>query len=1033
MISDIAVRRPVLAGVLSALLLIAGVIGFRTLPVRELPDVDSPRVSVVVEYPGANAEVVENRVTRVIEDQLSGIVGIEEISSSSEDAETRINLTFGLDRDIEAATNDVRSAVSRAAGQLPNGVEPPEIRKQDSDARPIVWFSLVDPNRTVEELTDYAERFVVDRLSTIDGVAQVEIGGGRPYAMRVWLNPRELAARQLTVDDVETALRRENIELPGGSIEAPEVDLTVRVQRGYRTPEDFRRLPVDIDEESGHVVLLGEVAEVELAAAESRALFRGNGETQVGIGIVRQSQANDIEVSAAVRAEVERLQGGLPDDMQLILSNDSTVFVGESIKGVYQTLALAALVVVAVIYLFLGSLRAVALPAAVVPVCLVATFAVLALAGFSINILTLLALVLVIGLVVDDSIVVLENIQRRIDEGEPRTLAAMRGTRQVFFAVIATTATVVAVFVPLIFLPGQIGRVFVELSLTVVSAVVLSSLVALTLTPMMASKLLLPAGESRGPARWTSKAVDGARERYREALEFLMPRAWLALPLMLLMVAVAVFLFLRIPGELTPDEDRGTFFAFFSGPESAGYDYTREEALEIEAVLGRFVDAGELERAIIRVPGWDGYSTGLVFGSLAPWADRDRAGQAIVADINRELGELTGVQAQARMRGGLSSSGGNGEIEFVLQGGDYDRLDTAARDLIEYARANNPGLENLDDDYEPTAPRLLVDIDRTRAADLGVPLETIGRTLESHLGGRRVGFFVDRGESYDVILQNRRDDRADENDLEFLYARGNGDALIPLSNLVTLEESGDVFERNRVNRLRAITIEASLAEGYTLGEAVEWLETYAEERLPGDIATEFLGGAQDFLDANRAVLIAFALALLIVYLALAAQFESLIQPFVIMLSVPLAVAGGLFGLYMSGSSLNIYSQIGLIVLIGLAAKNGILIVEFANQLREQGRDLVEATVEASNTRFRPILMTGLSTAVGAVPLMLASGPGAESRRTIGVVIFSGLILATVLTLFVVPVVYGVLGRFTGTPNEVARRLERERERTEVPA
>ena len=775
-------------------------------------------------------------------------------------------------------------------------------------------------------------------------------------------------------------------------------------------------------------MLLGEVADVELAAAEPRALFRGNGRTQVGIGIVRQSQANDIEVSAAVRAEAERLRRGLPDDMALILSNDSTVFVGESIEGVYRTLALAALVVVAVIYLFLGSLRAVALPAAVVPVCLVGTFAVLALAGFSINILTLLALVLVIGLVVDDSIVVLENIQRRLDDGEPRTLAAMRGARQVFFAVIATTATVVAVFVPLVFLPGQIGRVFVELSVTVVSAVVLSSFVALTLTPMMASRLLRPAGESRGPARWTGRAVERARGRYRDALELAMPRPWLVLPLMLIVVAMAAFLFTRVPGELTPDEDRGTFFAFFSGPESAGYDYTREEALEIEAVLARFVEAGELDRAIIRVPGWDGYSTGLVFGSLEPWEARERDGQAIIADINRELGELTGVQARARMRGGLSSGGGNGEIEFVLQGGDYARLDAASRDLIEYARANNPGLENLEDDYEPTAPRLVVEIDRARAADLGVPLASIGRTLESHLGGRRVGFFVDRGESYDVILQNRRGDRADENDLEFLYARGGGDALIPLSSLVTLDERGDVFERNRVNRLRAITVEASLAEGYTLGEAVQWLDAYAEERLPPDIATEFLGGAQDFLDANRAALIAFALALVIVYLALAAQFESLIQPFVIMLSVPLAVAGGLFGLYMSGSSLNIYSQIGLIVLIGLAAKNGILIVEFANQLREQGRDLVAATVEASSVRFRPILMTGLSTAVGAVPLMLASGPGAESRRTIGVVIFAGLILATVLTLFVVPVVYGVLGRFTGTPNAVARRLERERER-----
>ncbi len=1025
-LSDIAVKRPVLAGVVSALIVLFGIVGFQNLPVRELPDVDEPRVSVSVDYPGANAEVVENRITRPIEDQLSGIEGIEEISSSSEDGEARINLTFNLNRDIEAAANDVRDAVGRAQGQLPPEVDPPSVRKQNSDARPIIWFSLIDPGRTVEELTDYADRFIVDRFSTINGVAQVDVGGGRRYAMRIWLEPQQLAARSLTVTDIENALRSQNVELPGGSIQAPEVDLTVRVQRGYQTPEDFERLPVSVSDE-GHVVRLGEVADAELAAQEPRAMFRGNGQTQVGIGIVRQSQANDIAVSQAVRAEAEIVREGLPEGMELVLSNDSTVFVAESIKEVYRTLFVAATMVILVIYLFLGSIRAAAIPAAVVPVCLIGTFAVLSVFGFSINILTLLALVLAIGLVVDDSIVVLENIQRRVDLGEPRTLAALLGARQVFFAVIATTATVVAVFVPLIFLPGVIGRIFVELALTIAGAVILSSIVALTLSPMMASKLLQPAKNAKGVAKYTDRVVKRSRASYRRSLELVMRIPWAIFPVMLIAVGAAVFFYMRVPGELTPPEDRGTFFAFFSGPESAGYDYTREEALEIEKILMDYVDRGLIERSIIRVPGFDGYSTGIIFGSLTPWDERERGGQEIVAEINRELGTLTGVRANASMRGGLSGGGGGGEVEFVLGGGDYERLNNFAEDLIYYARENNPNLLRMEKDYQPTAPRLLVDINRERAADLGVSVEDIGRTLESHLGGRRAGFFVDRGESYDIIMQNRRDQRAEVNDLEFLYVEGEGGSLIPLSNLVTLTEVGDAFERNRINRLRAVTVEATLAEGYTLGEAVEWFEQYSREQLPGDINTEFLGGAQDFLEANQAALFAFGMALLIVFLVLAAQFESLIQPLVIMLTVPLAVAGGLFGLYMVGSSLNIYSQIGLVVLIGLAAKNGILIVEFANQLRDEGQDIFEATLNAAETRFRPILMTGISTAIGAFPLVIATGAGAESRRTIGVVIFTGVMVATLFTLFVVPAVYGVLGKYTKTPNWVARKLARERE------
>ncbi|MAL11327.1 MAG: multidrug transporter AcrB [Maricaulis sp.] len=1022
-LSDVAVKRPVLAGVIAALIVVFGLLGYRNLPLRELPDVDRPVVSVDVQYPGANAEVVENRVTQVIEDQLSGIEGVELITSQSQDGEADIDVTFTLERDIEAAANDVRDAVSRAQGRLPLEIDPPRVRKQDADARPIIWYSLASERMSVEELTDYAERFLVDRFSVLDGVSQVMVGGGRRYAIRIWLDPQQLAARGLTVEDIEGALRAQNIELPGGSLEAPEVDLAIRIERTYRSPEDFRRLPVG-SSSAGHVVRLGEIADVELTAAETRSLFRGNGVSQVGMGIIRQSQANDIAVAQAVREEVEAVLPSLPEGMELISSFDSTVFIEESIKEVWRTLIVAALLVIAVIYLFLGSFRAAVIPALVVPVCLIGTFGVLAAFGFSINTLTLLALVLSIGLVVDDSIVVLENIQRRADLGEPRQLAALLGGRQVFFAVVATTAVVVAVFVPLIFLPGLIGRIFVELAITVSGAVILSSFVALTLSPMMASKLVVPATKTRGIAKWTDDAIVRLRTSYRNSLGVVMARPWMVLPILIVALAGSGFFLTKIPGELVPTEDRGAFFAFFSGPEGAGFDYTAEEAAEIEDILLDYVETGELHRAIIRVPGFGGgYSSGVMFASLAPWDERDRGGQEIVSEINRRMGELTGVRAFASMRSALGGRGGGSDIEFVLGGGEYEELAAWAEDILTAARESNPNLLRMSSDYEPTAPRVLVDIDRERAADLGVSVSAIGRTLETHLGSRRVGFFVDRGENYDIILQNRREQRSDRGDLETLYVRASSGELIPLSNLVSLREAGEPSSRPRVNRLRSVTISATLAEGYSLGEAVEWFEGYASDNLPANVQTSFLGNAREFLSANQAALFAFAMALLIVFLVLAAQFESLIQPLVIMLTVPLAVAGGLFGLYMAGSSLNIYSQIGLVVLIGLAAKNGILIVEFANQLRDEGQELAEATVNAAETRLRPILMTGISTAIGALPLMLASGAGAESRATIGVVIFTGVMVATLFTLFIVPAVYGVLGRYTKTPNWVAKQLE----------
>lgn len=1027
-LSDVAVRRPVLAFVISALIVVFGVLGLRSLPLRELPDVDRPVVSVSASYPGANAEVVENRVTQVIEDRLSGIDGIETITSSSRDGSARITITFTLERDIEAAANDVRDAVSRTTDQLPDDVQQVEVRKQDSDARPFIWYSLISDRMTSEELSDYAERYLVDPFSVIDGVAQVRVGGQRRYAMRIWLDPQAMAARGMTVADIDNALRTQNVELPGGSVETSDSQIVVRVERLFSDAEAFARLPIRTTGE-GHVVRLGEIADVELAAEEPRTLFRGNQQNMVGLGFVRQSQSNAVDVADRLGERAERLRAGLPEGMQLLNFNDDTVFIEQSIAEVWRTLAVAATLVVLVIYLFLGSFRAALIPAAVVPVCLIGTFAVLAAFGFSINILTLLALVLSIGLVVDDSIVVLENIQRRVDMGEPPALASLRGGRQVFFAVVATTATLVAVFVPLIFLPGFIGRIFTELAVTICGAVILSSFVALTLSPMMGSKLLKPSGQARGPARWVDAIVKQGRKSYRDSLEIALKAPSAIIPVLLIALAGAAFLFMRLPGELTPPEDRGSFFGFFSGPEGASFDYMAEQAAEVEDVMMDFVEAGELRRVLIVAPGWGGggFSSGVVIGNMVAFDER-RPGEEIVADVNARLGQLTGVRGFASMRSNLGGGGGGGDdIQFVIQGSEYEALNAEAERLIEAINTQNPGMMRPRKDYEPTSPRLLVDIDRERAAALGVSVADIGRTLQSHLGSRRVGQFIDRGEAYNVIMENRRGQRSSASDLETLYVRGLEGQLIPLSNLVTLREVGEASTRNRVDRQRAVTVSATLADGYTLGEAVDWLDSWAQTNLPRTMNTDYLGGAKEFLDANNAILFAFGMALLIVFLVLAAQFESLIQPLVIMLTVPLAVAGGLFGLYMAGSSLNIFSQIGLIILIGLAAKNGILIVEFANQLREDGRDLVTATLDAAETRFRPILMTGISTAIGAFPLVIASGPGAESRITIGVVIFTGVMVATLFTLFVIPMAYAVLGRYTKTPNWVSRMLEKQAE------
>jgi len=1024
-LTDIAVRRPVLAFVVSALIIVFGFMGLQRLSLREMPDVDRPIVSVTAAYPGANAEVLENRVTQVIEDALSGLEGVDTIYSSSRDGSSRVTIMFNLERDIEAAANDVRDAVSRIVDRMPEDVENLEVRKQDSDARPFLWYMLTSDRMTTEELTDYANRTIVDRFTVLDGIANVRLGGQRRYAMRIWLDPQAMAARAITVADIENALRTENVEAPGGAVETADTQLFVRVERVFADVETFERLPVRVSDD-GHVIRLAEVADIELAAEEDRALFRGNRQNMVGLGFVRQSQANSVAVAEQISRKVEDLRHQLPEGMQIVAGSDDTIFIKESIKEVWRTFAVAATLVVLVIYLFLGSFRAAIIPAAVAPVCMVGTFAILAAFGFSLNILTLLALVLAIGLVVDDAIVVLENIQRRVDLGEPPMLASERGGRQVFFAVIATTLVLVAVFLPLIFLPGLIGRVFSELAVTITGAVVLSSFVALTLSPMMTSKLLKPSVELRGPAKWIHTLVNRLQMSYRSSLDIVLNAPVFVVPMVAAALGGSIFIFTQLPGELTPPQDRGNFFGFVRAHQGASFEYMSEQMLQAEEIVTEYTDRGELRRVLVVSPGWggSGFNSGILIGSMVHWDDR-RPGREIINEINGRLGALTGVRAFVSMRSPLGGGGGGDDMRIVLQGADYAAINAEADRLIADINSDNPNLIRARKDYQPTAPRLLVDIDRERAAALGVSVSDISRTLQTHLGSRRVGQFMDRGEAYNVIMENRRVERSSRNDLEMLYVRASSGDLITLSSLVSLREVGEAPSRARVDRQRAVTISATIQGDYTIGEAVAWLDEWATQTLPPSVNYTYVGEVREFLRSNNAIFFAFALALLIVFLVLAAQFESLIQPAVIMLTVPLAVAGGLFGLYMAGSSLNIFSQIGLIILIGLAAKNGILIVEFANQLREEGMSVREATLAASVTRLRPILMTGVSTAIGALPLVIAAGPGSETRVTIGVVIFTGVMVATLFTLFVVPAVYATVGHYTKTPNWVVSQLARE--------
>jgi multidrug efflux pump len=1016
-----------------------GFVAFTRLALREYPDIDPPIVSVRTTYAGASANVVETRLTEVIEDRISGVEGIRFINSSSQDGQSSISIEFDISRDMDSAANDIRDRVGGILRMLPQEADPPDVQKADASEETVLWMRLASDTRTPLELTDFAERYLVDRFSSIDGVARVQIGGQRTPAMRVWLDRRAIAARGLTVSDIERAVRTENVETPAGSLTSQDLIFTNRIERPFRTAEEFAQLVV-FKGADGVVVRLGDVARVEAGAEEDRSIFRANGLDTIGIGIVKQSVANVVEVARVARQRVAEVAATLPEDMNLRINFDGSVFVNAAINEVFITLGIAVLLVVGVIYVFLGNFKATIIPAVTVPISLIAAFTVIYALGLSINMLTLLALVMAIGLVVDDAIVVLENIHRRIEEyGETPLVAAFRGTRQVGFAVVATTMVLIAVFVPITFMQGQVGRLFTEFAIAIAAAIAFSMLVALTISPMMASKLLkahAPHEKPKGFAGFVERAFAGLRNGYETVYDATVKRPIIIAILFFASLGGSYWLFTQIPGEYTPNEDRGSFQVMISGPEGASFEYMQPFIEQIEDRLIPLVKSetnpeGEIEGISVRAPGGFGpvgsaFNSGSIQVVLTEWGHR-RNGFDIVNDINRRLSGITGVRAFANMPSGFGGGRGNPKpIQFVLKGPSYETLVEWRNTFVDALNANNPGVNQIDWDYKETQQQYRVNVDIARASDLGVTVQEIGSTLQTMLGSKRVGTFIQNGEERYVIFEGERTEQATPSDLESIYVRSaRTQQLIPLSNLVSVEPMADSRQLNRYNRVRAITVSANLDPGVSLGVALDKMEALARDVLPEEAAIDYKGQSLDYKRAGESILFVFGFGILVVFLVLAAQFESWTHPFVIMLCVPATIGGGLLGIWLTGNSLNIYTQIGLIMLVGLAAKNGILIVEFANQLRDQGKEFGAALKEAALTRFRPIVMTSLTAIAGAIPLIFSHGAGSETRAAIGIVILFGVATAMIVTLVLVPAAYAMLARRTGSPRDVERKLARE--------
>lgn len=1010
-ISTMSIRRPVLASVMSFAILLFGIISFTRLPVREYPDIDPPIISVVTFYRGASPNVVETEITNILEEQFATLEGVKTLTSSSREQGSVITIEFELNRNVDEAANDVRDRVSRVRGNLPREIDDPVISKVDANAQPIVWLALFSEQHNGLELTDIADRVLKERIQRLPGVGSVIIGGERRYAMRVWLDPLRMASHGLTVQDVEASIRRENAEIPAGRVEGAEREFSVRTRGELATPEEFGAIIVSQSKDD--IVRLRDVAEVSVGAEDERTVARYNGHSAVGLGIVKQSKASTVDVAAGVRSALQDLTGLLPEGMKLDVAYDSSTFINESIDEVVESLIIALCLVVLVVLAFLKSLRATTIPTVAIPISIIGALAAAYFAGFTLNILTLLALVLAIGLVVDDAIVVLENVYRHIEMGKDRTHAALDGSTEIGFAVVATTITLVAVFVPLAFLTGSVGRLFNEFGVTLAVAVLISGFVALTLTPMLSSKILRPL-HGTGTS-WAARSFDAffdfLNRIYDRTLRTALRHRGLMIGAAGVIVVASALLLKILPSELVPIEDRGIGFGIVIAPEGATLDYTDKYMREVERRVLAVPDRRALFSAIGLGFGGPGRVTnGFMFLALKPRKDRQKSQQQIVQELFPQLITIPGVLAFVINPPSIGGRFSSSPVEYVLQGDNYEELNQSVGMMM--GEASKLGyLVNIDTDLRLNKPELDLTIDRERAAGLGASVAEIGTTLETLLGGRAVTNFKRGTKQYDVILQMRASARATPDAIREIYIRGGG-KLVQLANVVRIDETLAPKELNHYNRVRSATITANMVPGVSLGQALDDLDRIATAKLPAGMKREYAGQSLEFKSSSSSLYFMFLLAVVFIYLVLAAQFESFVHPFTILLAVPLAVFGALLTLFIFRESLNIYSQIGLIMLVGLVTKNSILIVEFANQLRARGQSVTDAVMQAAIIRLRPILMTSFSTIFGVLPIAIGIGAGAESRRPLGLAVVGGMFFSTFLTLVLVPVLYTLLSRYT---------------------